>query len=163
MPCLFAGRRRRRGAHSSRGAGCICTRAARGAAWPALHLGAAGAEGAPPLRIGAGERSGGVVHVVQRGGAGRAGAKEYSTAVDLWSLGCIMAELLTKEVLFDGRGELDQLQRIFSLLGSPSEKIWPGLGKLPNVSKVRKPRPTPHPPPPPPPPRLLTRSTPSRC
>lgn len=68
-----------------------------------------------------------------------AGAKEYSTAVDMWSLGCIMAELLKKEVLFDGKGELDQLQRIFGLLGSPNEKIWPGLAKLPNVSKVNLP------------------------
>lgn len=79
------------------------------------------------------------------GGWRRAGAREYSTAVDMWSLGCIMAELLTKEVLFDGKGELDQLQRIFALLGSPSEKIWPGLAKLPNVSKVRPPPPPPFP------------------
>ena len=57
-----------------------------------------------------------------------------------------MAELLTKEVLFDGKGELDQLQRIFALLGSPSEKTWPGLAKLPNVSNVRRRR---RPPPPP--------------
>jgi len=68
------------------------------------------------------------------------GAKEYSTAVDMWSLGCIMAELLKKEVLFDGKGELDQLQRIFGLLGSPNEKIWPGLAKLPNVSKIQFPK-----------------------
>jgi hypothetical protein len=39
-------------------------------------------------------------------------------------------------VLFDGRSELDQISRIFSLLGSPNEKIWPGLSKLPAASKV---------------------------
>lgn len=64
------------------------------------------------------------------------GAREYSTAVDMWSLGCIMAELLTKRVLFDGKGELDQLQKIFNKLGSPTEAIWPGLASLPNASKV---------------------------
>ena len=41
------------------------------------------------------------------------GAKEYSTAIDMWSLGCIMAELLTKKVLFDGQGEIAQLDLIF--------------------------------------------------
>jgi hypothetical protein len=40
------------------------------------------------------------------------------------------------QVLFDGRSELDQITRIFSLLGSPNEKIWPGLSKLPAASKV---------------------------
>ena len=41
------------------------------------------------------------------------------------------------QVLFDGRSELDQITRIFNLLGSPNEKIWPGLSKLPAASKVR--------------------------
>ena len=43
---------------------------------------------------------------------------------------------LPLQVLFDGRNELDQISRIFSLLGSPNEKIWPGLSKLPAASKV---------------------------
>lgn len=68
------------------------------------------------------------------------GAREYSTAVDMWSLGCIMAELLTKRVLFDGKGELDQLQKIFNKLGSPTEAIWPGLVSLPNASKIKFPK-----------------------
>lgn len=40
------------------------------------------------------------------------GAKEYTTAVDMWSVGCIFAELLQKEPLFPGRGEIDQLNRV---------------------------------------------------
>lgn len=40
------------------------------------------------------------------------GAKEYSTSIDMWSLGCIMAELLTKEPLFPGKSELDQLDKV---------------------------------------------------
>lgn len=40
-------------------------------------------------------------------------------------------------MLFDGRSELDQIDRIFKLLGSPNEKIWPGLSKLPAAGKVR--------------------------
>jgi hypothetical protein len=46
---------------------------------------------------------------------------------------------LPLQVLFDGRSELDQISRIFSLLGSPNEKIWPGLSKLPAASKVGHP------------------------
>ncbi|XP_057251684.1 cyclin-dependent kinase G-2-like [Beta vulgaris subsp. vulgaris] len=40
------------------------------------------------------------------------GVKEYSTAVDMWSLGCIMAELLSKEPLFNGKSEFDQLDKV---------------------------------------------------
>ncbi|KAJ6808576.1 cyclin-dependent kinase G-2 isoform X1 [Iris pallida] len=61
------------------------------------------------------------------------GAKEYSTAIDMWSLGCIMAELLAKEPLFSGKTEVDQLDKIFRTLGTPNEKIWPGFSKLPRV------------------------------
>ncbi|KAK9812599.1 hypothetical protein WJX72_000301 [[Myrmecia] bisecta] len=58
------------------------------------------------------------------------GATTYSTAIDIWSIGCIMAELLSKEVLFPGRSELDQLDRIWRVLGTPNENIWPGYSKL---------------------------------
>ncbi|XP_057949524.1 cyclin-dependent kinase G-2 isoform X2 [Malania oleifera] len=61
------------------------------------------------------------------------GAKQYSTAIDMWSLGCIMAELLSKQPLFNGKTEFDQLDKIFRTLGTPSETIWPGFSKLPGV------------------------------
>ncbi|CAL1392982.1 unnamed protein product [Linum trigynum] len=58
------------------------------------------------------------------------GAKQYSTAVDMWSVGCIMAELLGKDPLFNGTNELGQLKKIFGILGTPNEDIWPGFSKL---------------------------------
>ncbi|KAJ6676534.1 CELL DIVISION PROTEIN KINASE [Salix viminalis] len=58
------------------------------------------------------------------------GAKQYSTAVDMWSVGCIMAEMLTKKPLFTGKGEIDHLDKIFKTLGTPDETVWPGLSKL---------------------------------
>jgi cell division cycle 2-like protein len=61
------------------------------------------------------------------------GAKKYSTAVDMWSIGCIMAELLAKEPLFKGKSEIDQLDKIFKTLGTPNEKIWPDFATLPGV------------------------------
>jgi len=65
------------------------------------------------------------------------GCKLYSTAIDMWSLGCIMAELLQKEPLLPGKTELEQLDKMFKLLGTPNEKIWPGFNKLPTVKKVK--------------------------
>ncbi|XP_017323132.1 cyclin-dependent kinase 11B isoform X1 [Ictalurus punctatus] len=64
------------------------------------------------------------------------GAKEYSTAVDMWSVGCIFGELLTQKPLFPGKSEIDQINKIFKDLGSPSEKIWPGYNEMPAVKKM---------------------------
>ncbi|KAL5214243.1 hypothetical protein ABZP36_003395 [Zizania latifolia] len=61
------------------------------------------------------------------------GTKEYSTAIDMWSVGCIMAEILAKEPLFNGKTEFEQLDKIFRTLGTPNEKIWPVYAKLPGV------------------------------
>ncbi|KAG5889207.1 hypothetical protein JTB14_033285 [Gonioctena quinquepunctata] len=64
-------------------------------------------------------------------------AKEYSTPIDMWSVGCIFAELLLMNALFPGKSEVDQLNRIFKDLGTPSEKIWPGFNQLPAVKKMK--------------------------
>jgi len=60
------------------------------------------------------------------------GATHYSTPVDMWSVGCIFAELATNQPLFAGDSELQQLLLIFRLLGTPNEQVWPGVSKLPN-------------------------------
>ncbi|KAJ6633557.1 Serine/threonine-protein kinase PITSLRE, partial [Pseudolycoriella hygida] len=62
--------------------------------------------------------------------------KEYSIPIDMWSVGCIFAELLSMSALFPGKSEVDQLNRIFKDLGTPNEKIWPGYGELPAVQKM---------------------------
>ncbi|CAO3624431.1 unnamed protein product [Mucor hiemalis] len=64
------------------------------------------------------------------------GGKEYTTAIDMWSVGCIFAELLNNEALLPGRSEIDQLDRIFKLLGSPTEEIWPGYLELPHAKNI---------------------------
>eukprot|EP00249_Psilotum_nudum_P002574 c15686_g2_i1 orf=2-517(+) len=58
------------------------------------------------------------------------GATHYSTPVDMWSVGCIFAELSRRRPLFPGDSELQQLLHIFKLLGTPSEDVWPGVSKL---------------------------------
>ncbi|KAL0132944.1 hypothetical protein PUN28_000585 [Cardiocondyla obscurior] len=60
----------------------------------------------------------------------------YSTPIDMWSVGCIFAELLRMEPLFPGKSEIDQLNKIFKELGTPSERIWPGYAKLPIAQKI---------------------------
>uniref|UniRef100_A0A0R3RWA1 cyclin-dependent kinase n=1 Tax=Elaeophora elaphi TaxID=1147741 RepID=A0A0R3RWA1_9BILA len=51
----------------------------------------------------------------------------YSTAVDIWSLACVFAELVTSAPLFRADSEISQLLQIFQILGTPTVEIWPGL------------------------------------
>lgn len=61
------------------------------------------------------------------------GAKLYSTTIDMWSAGCIFAELANAgRPLFPGSDVDDQLKRIFKLLGTPTEITWPGVTSLPD-------------------------------
>ncbi|XP_027840514.1 serine/threonine-protein kinase MAK-like [Aphis gossypii] len=48
----------------------------------------------------------------------------YSTPIDLWAVGCIMAELYTFRPLFPGTSEIDQIFKICSVLGTPDKKEW---------------------------------------
>jgi serine/threonine protein kinase len=61
------------------------------------------------------------------------GAPDYSTPVDVWSAGCIFAELVTKKPLFNGENEMDTIKRIFRLLGTPSEENWAGFSQLSGI------------------------------
>ncbi|KAF9423433.1 hypothetical protein HW555_001242 [Spodoptera exigua] len=63
-------------------------------------------------------------------------SKEYSLPIDMWSVGCIFAELITLKPLFPGTTEMDQLKRIFMDLGTPSDVIWPGYSTLPLVRDI---------------------------
>lgn len=64
------------------------------------------------------------------------GAKYYGTAVDVWSLGCIHAEMMMRTPLFPGDSEIDQLYRIFKQLGTPNETVWPGVTHLPDFKAI---------------------------
>jgi len=61
------------------------------------------------------------------------GGRHYSTAVDMWSVGCIFAEMaLQGHPLFPGDSEIDQIFKIFKIMGTPSEQGWPGVTLLPD-------------------------------
>ncbi|KAF5205112.1 Kinase family protein, partial [Thalictrum thalictroides] len=61
------------------------------------------------------------------------GATDYAVGVDLWSAGCILAELLAGKPAMPGRTEVEQLHKIFKLCGSPTEEYWK-RSKLPHAT-----------------------------
>lgn len=61
----------------------------------------------------------------------------YATAVDIWSVGCIMAELYNRKPLFEGKSDVDQLHKIFSIIGTPSQNDWPSSVSLSRSSFPR--------------------------
>ncbi|KAI0389862.1 Pkinase-domain-containing protein [Xylariaceae sp. FL0594] len=67
------------------------------------------------------------------------GAKTYGAAIDMWSVGCIMAEILTRDPLLPGENEVDTLTKIFELCGIPTDESWPGFRRLPNARSLRLP------------------------
>jgi len=62
-------------------------------------------------------------------------SSQYSTAVDVWSVGCILAELFGRNVLFQGRTNKEQLKRILGILGKPAEEE---IAKIQNEEYRRK-------------------------
>ncbi|CAN0830500.1 Cyclin-dependent kinase C-2 [Linum grandiflorum] len=69
------------------------------------------------------------------------GATKYGPAVDMWSVGCIFAELLHGKPIFPGKDEPEQLNKIFELCGAPDEVIWPGVSKIPWYNNFKPSRP----------------------
>jgi len=64
------------------------------------------------------------------------GSKHYSTPVDLWSIGCIFAEMVNQKPLFPGESEIDQLFKIFQIRGTPTEETYCGVTELPDYNEI---------------------------
>ena len=60
------------------------------------------------------------------------GAKQYSCPVDIWSVGTIIPEMVTGHPMFPGDSEIDELFKIFRLLGTPNDNVWQGVSQLPD-------------------------------
>ncbi|KJR80756.1 uncharacterized protein SPSK_05063 [Sporothrix schenckii 1099-18] len=67
------------------------------------------------------------------------GSRTYNTSIDIWSVGCIMAEMYTGRPLFPGTTNEDQMLRIFRIMGTPTEHNWPGISQFPEY-KATAPR-----------------------
>uniref|UniRef100_A0A6I8RPN8 Cyclin-dependent kinase 14 n=1 Tax=Xenopus tropicalis TaxID=8364 RepID=A0A6I8RPN8_XENTR len=61
------------------------------------------------------------------------GATDYSTDLDIWGAGCIFIEMLQGYPAFSGVSDIfEQLEKIWSVIGTPAEDSWPGVSMLPN-------------------------------
>lgn len=59
------------------------------------------------------------------------GSQKYTSSIDIWSVGCIFAEMVNMKPLFPGQKEGDELKRIFKVVGTPNSDNWPGVEDLP--------------------------------
>ncbi|KAL7679470.1 putative serine/threonine-protein kinase YKL116C, predicted [Plasmopara halstedii] len=71
------------------------------------------------------------------------GEDEYGFEVDMWSVGCIFAEMLLRRPLADGSSDIDQLSKIFAVLGSPNENGWHDARELPFYLRFQDTNPVP--------------------
>jgi len=60
------------------------------------------------------------------------GSKQYSCPVDMWSLGTMIPEMVTGHPMFPGDSEIDEIFKIFRVLGTPNETLWTGVSQLPD-------------------------------
>lgn len=59
------------------------------------------------------------------------GETQYGPAVDIWSAACVLVEIFTRHAIFPGDGgEINQLEKIYQVLGTPSRSEWPGIVDL---------------------------------
>jgi len=87
---------------------------------------------ARPFTVPLGEYTHEVVTVWYRPPEILLGSQIYSIPVDLWSIGCVIAEMATGIPLFAGDSEIDTIFKIFQKLGTPTEVMWPGVADLPD-------------------------------
>eukprot|EP01064_Diplonema_japonicum_P003195 TRINITY_DN12095_c0_g1_i1.p1 TRINITY_DN12095_c0_g1~~TRINITY_DN12095_c0_g1_i1.p1 ORF type:complete len:299 (+),score=43.29 TRINITY_DN12095_c0_g1_i1:80-976(+) len=66
------------------------------------------------------------------------GSINYGTGVDLWSIGCIFAELASGKALLLGKTDHDQLVSIFKFIGTPTKEEWPGMHAFPKSAQMLK-------------------------
>ncbi|KAI5865438.1 Pkinase-domain-containing protein [Durotheca rogersii] len=66
------------------------------------------------------------------------GETQYGAAVDIWSAACVMVEIFTRHAIFPGDGgEINQLEKIYAIIGTPNKVEWPGLVDMPWFELLR--------------------------
>ncbi|KAK9329270.1 kinase-like domain-containing protein [Lipomyces starkeyi] len=65
------------------------------------------------------------------------GERRYTSAIDLWGVGCIFGEMYRHKPILAGNSDLDQIRRIFQLCGSPTQETMPGWDRLPDAGTIK--------------------------
>ncbi|KAJ1841619.1 hypothetical protein LPJ73_006058 [Coemansia sp. RSA 2703] len=65
------------------------------------------------------------------------GSTDYAVAIDMWSVGCILGELLIHRPFLPGNSEQEQMRLIGDMIGAPNERIWPGFSSLPLARSIK--------------------------
>ncbi|CAI2315468.1 unnamed protein product [Caenorhabditis sp. 36 PRJEB53466] len=65
------------------------------------------------------------------------GARSYGVGIDIWSVGCIIAELLLRNPIFPGDSDIDQLVKIFNVLGVPTAETWPAMTSMSSYVQIK--------------------------
>ncbi|CAL1708739.1 unnamed protein product [Somion occarium] len=66
------------------------------------------------------------------------GARQYGGEVDMWGIGCVFGEMFWRRPILPGTSDLDQLDKIWQLCGTPTEYTWPGYEALPGCEGVKR-------------------------
>ncbi|VDK57242.1 unnamed protein product [Anisakis simplex] len=64
-------------------------------------------------------------------------ARSYGVGVDMWAVGCIIAELLLRVPIFPGESDLDQLVKIYHIMGTPTDEDWPNMKDFPDYVEMK--------------------------
>ncbi|CRL05800.1 CLUMA_CG018828, isoform A [Clunio marinus] len=64
------------------------------------------------------------------------GTQIYGPSIDMWSVGCVFAEMLRGVPLFSGNTDIEQLALVIRTLGTPSTADWPEVKNLPDYNKI---------------------------
>lgn len=65
------------------------------------------------------------------------GTDIYNESIDIWGAGCIIAEMYLRKPLFGASSDIDQLKMVCCYCGTPTEETYPGVGELPDFSKIQ--------------------------
>lgn len=66
------------------------------------------------------------------------GARHYGGEVDMWGIGCVLGEMFTRRPILPGQSDVDQLERIWALCGTPTQHSWPNHEQLPGCEGLPK-------------------------
>ncbi|KII91253.1 hypothetical protein PLICRDRAFT_105189 [Plicaturopsis crispa FD-325 SS-3] len=66
------------------------------------------------------------------------GARQYGGEIDLWGIGCVLGEMFFRKPILPGQSDLDQLEKIWQLCGTPNQHSWPNYDALPGCEGVKR-------------------------